>query len=61
MNTTVKYNTDVAEKDDTIIMKLGIGIVSLVGLWGLACLIGGLFAAGLIGTVTGFISAITGV
>ncbi len=61
MNTTVKYNTDVAEKDDAIMMKVGIGIVSLVGLWGLACLIGGLFAAGLIGTVTGFISAITGV
>ncbi len=62
MNTATKYNTQVNTEieESTTSLKIGMGLAAIVGLWGVACLIGGLFAAGLVGTVTGFIAAITG-
>lgn len=44
--------------------EVGIGIVTilaaLIGIWGIACLIGGVANGGLLELVNGYISAITG-
>jgi len=44
--------------------EVGIGIVTilaaLIGIWGVACLIGGVANTGLVDLVNGFISAVTG-
>ena len=68
MNTTIKttqmpqYKTDttLSLHKNTTLMKISLGLVGAVGIWGLACLIGGVLSAGLLGTVAGFVSAITG-
>ena len=68
MNTTVtttqvsQYKTDTTLLSDnnTTLMKISLGLIGAVGIWGLACLIGGVLSAGLLRTVAGFVSAITG-
>lgn len=66
-NTTAKGNELVREtvnvSEETSKAALGIGIVlaALVGLWGTACLIGGLASTGIVGTVTGYVRAVTGI
>ncbi len=41
-------------------LNAGMGMAAMIGLWGLACLIGGLATNGLGGLVSGFLTAITG-
>jgi len=38
----------------------GMGVAGLIGLWAVACLIGGLASAGLITLIMGYVKAVTG-
>ena len=41
-------------------LNVGMGMAALIGLWGLACLIGGLATYGVSGMLRGYLAAITG-
>ena len=41
-------------------LNVGMGMAALIGLWGAACLIGGLATYGLGGLLRGYLTAITG-
>ncbi len=41
-------------------LNTGMGMAALIGLWGMACLIGGLATSGFGGLLRGFITAVTG-
>ena len=41
-------------------LSVGMGMAALVGLWGAACLIGGLATNGIGGLLRGYLTAITG-
>lgn len=47
------------------VSRFGIGVTAalaaLIGLWGMACMIGGLAAGGPVALIKGFFSAITGI
>ncbi len=66
MNTNIKTyettNNHTNVKDETSRTALGIGIAmaALIGLWGVACLIGGIASSGIGGIVVGYIKAVTG-
>lgn len=49
-------------KDETARVTLGIGgiVTGIIGLWAVACLIGGLINGGVTGIMKGYFSAITG-
>lgn len=49
-------------KDEASRITIGIGgiVTGIIGLWAVACLIGGLMNGGLTGIVKGYLSAITG-
>ncbi len=69
MNTTtnirdrelVRGNVDVGTEASKTALGVGLGLAALVGLWGVACLVGGLASAGVIDTVAGYLRAVTGV
>ena len=64
MNTRIEtrkdVRTDVGYETSRFVNTVGLIAAALVGLWGAACLIGGLADAGLVGLVKGFVSAVTG-
>ncbi len=68
MNTTtnikdrelVRDNVNVGTEATKTALGVGIGMATLVGLWAVACLIGGIASAGLIGAVAGYVRAVTG-
>ncbi len=53
-------NVDVGKETSKAALGAGVGIAGLIGLWALACLIGGLASAGLISLVMGYVKAVTG-
>ena len=52
--------TNIAQETSKFALNVGIVMAALVGLWGVACLIGGLMSGGLGGLINGYVSAITG-
>jgi len=62
-NTIVRRETkvDAGYEASRFALNVGMGIAALIGVWGAACLIGGLATNGLGGLLRGFLTAITGV
>jgi len=66
MNTKIKtyedINTHTGLKEETSKTALGIGICMavIVGVWGFACLMGGIATSGIGGVVAGYIKAVAG-
>ena len=68
MTTNTKTNThegiretvNIQEETSKTALKIGIAMAAIVGLWGLACLMGGLATAGIGGTVVGYFRAVLG-
>jgi hypothetical protein len=56
----IKEATNIKEEASKTVLKIGIAMAAVVGLWGLACLIGGLASAGIGGTVVGYFRAVLG-
>lgn len=52
--------TDIAEESSKFTTGVIIVVSALIGIWGFACLIGGLTASGPAGLMKGYISALTG-
>ncbi len=52
--------TDVGYEASRFALNAGMGMAALIGLWGLACLIGGLATNGFGGLLRGFWIAVTG-
>ncbi|MCB2183546.1 MAG: hypothetical protein KQH63_16045 [Desulfobulbaceae bacterium] len=66
--TTTTQKTTVAHEKESISQsgaQVGIGIIAIlsamIGMWGLACLAGGLSQYGIVGLVKGWISAVMGI
>ncbi len=66
---TMKSNTqtqqltaanNIGQETSTFALNTGIVMAALVGLWGFACMIGGLMSSGFGGVIQGYISAVTG-
>ena len=60
IETRKRVKADVGYETAKFTYGVGLTAAALIGLWGAACLIGGLSDAGLVGLVKGYISAITG-
>ena len=64
MNATTTTQTearvDIGYETSRFALNAGMGMAALIGLWGLACLIGGLATSGTGGLLRGFVTAITG-
>jgi hypothetical protein len=64
MRATIRTRTetgiDVGYETSKFALNAGMGMAALIGLWGMACLIGGLASNGFGGLLRGFITAITG-
>lgn len=56
----IKDNIDLKEETSRTALGIGIAMAALVGLWGVACLIGGLASSGLGGVIRGYFTAIFG-
>jgi len=52
---------DVGYETSKFVYGVGLTAAALIGLWGAACMIGGLANVGPVGLIKGFISAVTGV
>ncbi len=57
----IKETVNIQDETSKTALKIGIVMAAAVGLWGLACLIGGLATAGIGGTAMGYIKAVLGV
>ncbi len=55
-----KTSTYVKEETSKTALGIGIAMAAIVGLWGLACLIGGIASSGIGGVIVGYIKAVTG-
>ncbi|MBC8209364.1 MAG: hypothetical protein H8E79_09400 [Desulfobulbaceae bacterium] len=51
---------NIGQETSTFALNTGIVMAALVGLWGFACMIGGLMSSGFGGVIQGYISAVTG-
>jgi len=51
---------DVGYEASKFALNVGIGMAALIGIWGMACLIGGLVTNGVGGMLAGYVSAVTG-
>jgi len=64
MNTNTNFKTeervDVARETSRFALNAGIAMAALIGVWGLACLFGGLASNGFGGLLRGFWTAVTG-
>ena len=60
VNELVRDHVEVGTEASKATLGVGMSLAALIGLWGTACLIGGVAAAGLTGAVVGYISAVTG-
>ena len=58
--TQTKATTDAGYEVSRFAVNAGMGMAALIGLWGMACLIGGLATNGFGGLLRGFITAVTG-
>lgn len=58
--TRTETKTDVGYEASRFALNAGMGLAALIGLWGLACLIGGLATNGMGGLLKGFWIAVTG-
>ncbi len=58
--TRTETKTDVGYEASRFALNAGMGMAALIGLWGLACLIGGLATNGFGGLLRGFWIAVTG-
>ncbi len=61
IETRKRVKADVGYETAKFTYGVGLTAAALIGLWGAACLIGGLSDAGLVGLVKGYISALTGI
>jgi len=59
--TKTETTTDAGYEASKFGLKVAMGMAALVGIWGLACLIGGLATNGVGGMLRGYLTAITGV
>ncbi len=64
MRATTKTRTtqqvDAGYEASRIALNAGMGMAALIGIWGVACLIGGLATSGAGGMLKGFLTAVTG-
>ena len=58
--TRTEARTDIGYEASRFALNTGMGMAALIGLWGLACLIGGLATSGAGGLLRGFVTAVTG-
>lgn len=58
--TKEETKTDVTTETSKFAIGTVITMASLIGIWAVACLVGGLYVNGLGDTIRGFISAVTG-
>jgi len=58
INTTKVENLTATEEASKFALNVGMTMAALIGIWGVACLIGGLVAAGPQGLFSGYLSAI---
>lgn len=58
--TQTETRIDMGYETSRFALNTGMGMAALIGLWGLACLIGGLATSGAGGMLRGFITAVTG-
>jgi len=58
--TRTDTKADVGYEASRFALNAGMGMAALIGLWGLACLIGGLASHGFGGLLRGFWIAVTG-
>jgi hypothetical protein len=56
--TRTETTTDIGYETSKFALNVGMGTAALIGIWGVACLIGGLVANGAGGVLTGYLSAI---
>jgi len=61
IGTVQDVTVDVGYETAKTAYGVGATAAALVGLWGAACLIGGLADAGLVGLVKGLVTALTGI
>jgi len=58
--TRTEAKTDVGNEASKFGVSVVIGMSALMGIWGVACLIGGLASNGVGGMLRGYITAVTG-
>lgn len=58
--TQTKVKLDAGFEASRFALNAGMGMAALIGIWGLACLIGGLATSGFGGLLKGFWTAVTG-
>ena len=61
IETKKDIRTDVGYETSKFVYGVGLTAAALIGLWGAACLIGGLADTGIVGLVKGFVIAVTGI
>lgn len=59
--TRTELSIDVKTEASRFALNGGMRIAALIGIWSLACLIGGLWNNGIVGLLSGFWTAVTGV
>jgi len=59
-NTRTETKTDAGYEASRFGLSVGMGLAALIGLWGVACLIGGLASNGVGGMLRGYLTALTG-
>ena len=58
--TRTEAKAEVGYEASRFALSVGMGMAALIGLWGAACLIGGLATNGIGGMLKGYLTAITG-
>ena len=56
----INSEMDIVHETCMFVMSAGTGIAALIGVWGIACLLGGLATNGFGGLLKGFWTAVTG-
>lgn len=56
-NTTLQNNTNVVEETSKFSLAVMLTSAVMVGIWGVACLVGGLNSTGFTGLIKGFLTA----
>ncbi len=57
----VRENVNIGTETSKTALGIGLALAALTGLWGVACLMGGLATSGVAGVVTGYVRAVAGV
>ena len=58
--TQTEARIDAGHETSKFALNAGMGMAALIGIWGMACLIGGLTTSGAGGLLRGFVTAVTG-